>query len=168
MLKSYLKTGWRNIVRHPFYSLVNIAGLFTGITFTLLIGAYVWGELRVNKSLHHANQQYFLSSIWTDPNMGNLITTLGPLSKRLKEDYPTLVANYYRWDGITSGVSKGDKVFREGIQLGDSTLLSMYGFKLLYGDAKTALNNPFSVVITTDAAIKYFGKTDVVLSLIHI
>ncbi len=168
MLKSYIKTGWRNIVRHPFYSLVNIAGLFTGITFTLLIGAYVLGELRVNKSLHHANQQYLLSSIWKDPNMGNIITTLGPLSKRLKEDYPTLVANYYRWDGITSGVTKGDKAFREGIQLGDSTLLSMYGFELLYGNVKTALNNPFSVVITTDAAIKYFGKTDVVGETISI
>jgi ABC-type antimicrobial peptide transport system permease subunit len=38
----------------------------------------------------------------------------------------------------------------------------MYGFNLIYGDAKNALNKPFSVVITTDRAIKYFGKKDVV------
>ncbi len=162
MLKSYIKTGWRNIIRHPFYSFVNVAGLFTGITFTLLIGAYVWGELQVNKHLNHSSQQYILRSVWKDPNMGNDITTLGPLAKRLKEVYPTLVANYYRWDGITSGVSKGNKHFREGIQIGESTLLSMYGFELLHGDPKTALTNPYSVVMTTDAAIKYFGKTDVV------
>jgi putative ABC transport system permease protein len=94
--------------------------------------------------------------------MGVDIATLGPIAKRLKEDYPNLVQSYYRWDGITSVVSKGDKHLRENIQLGDSTLLSMYGFKLLYGNAATALAQPFSVVITKDMAEKYFGKTDVV------
>ncbi|MEJ7678072.1 MAG: ABC transporter permease [Segetibacter sp.] len=65
-------------------------------------------------------------------------------------------------------VSKGDKHLRENIQLGDSTLLSMYGFKLLYGNAATALVQPFSVVITKDMAEKYFGKTDVVGETINI
>ena len=40
-------------------------------------------------------------------------------------------------------------------------MLSMYGFRVLHGNAKTAFNNPFSVVITAEKAIKYFGKTDV-------
>lgn len=161
MWTNYFKTAWRNIRKHSFYSVVNIVGLFTGILFTLLIGAYVWGELRVNKNLRNAKSQYFLRSEWKEP-IGPDITTLGPLAKRLKESYPSLVANYYRWDGITSVVSKGDKHFREGIQLGDSTLLSMYGFDLLHGDARTALNNPFSAIITRGLAKKYFGKENVV------
>ena len=86
----------------------------------------------------------------------------GPLAKSLREQYPDLVANYYRWDGITSNVSKGDRSFREGLQICDTTMLNMYGFKLLYGNAKNAFDGPFSLVITTDKAIKYFGKTDVV------
>ncbi len=168
MLKNYFKIGWRNIRKHPFYAMVNVVGLFAGITFALLIGAYVWGELQVNQQLKNANSQYFLKSVWKDPNMGNDITTLGPLAKRLREEYPGLVANYYRWDGITSVVSKGDKHLRENIQLGDSTLLSMYGFELLHGNAATALTEPFSVVITGDIAKKYFGKTDVVGETINI
>ncbi len=168
MLKNYFKLAWRNIIKHPFYAIVNMVGLFAGITFVLLIGAYVWGELQVNRQLKNADRQYFLKSVWKDPNMGNNITTLGPLAKRLKEDYPGLVANYYRWDGITSVVSKGDKHLRENIQLGDSTLLSMYGFELLQGNAATALVEPFSVVITKDIAKKYFGKTDVVGETINI
>ncbi|MEI9807095.1 MAG: ABC transporter permease [Bacteroidota bacterium] len=122
----------------------------------------MWNELQVNRKLRHAGNQYFLKSEWKDPNQGKEITTLGPLSKRLKEDYPNLVTSYYRWDGITSVVSKGDKHLREGIQLGDSTLLSMYGFELLHGDARTALNAPYSVVITKEMAVKYFGRQDVV------
>ena len=168
MIKNYFIIAWRNIIKRPFYSSLNITGLSAGILFTLLIGAYVWNELQVNKSLRNSKNQYFLTSKWKDPNLGVDITTLGPLSKRLKEDYPHLVANYYRWDGITSVVSKGDKHFREGIQLGDSTLLSMYGFELLHGDKRTALNNPYSVVLTEDKAIKYFGKTDVVGETISI
>jgi putative ABC transport system permease protein len=144
------------------HSFINVFGLSIGILFTLVISAYVWGELRVNKNLRNAGNQYFLKSEWKDPNLGPDITTLAPLAKRLKEDYPNLVANYYRWDGISSVVSKNGKYLRENIQLGDSTLLSMYGFQLLYGNGKTALTQPFSAVITPEVAVKYFGKTDVV------
>jgi putative ABC transport system permease protein len=168
MLFNYLKIAWRNISKRRFYSLLNIVGLGTGIVFTLLIGAYVWRELQVNKKLNNAKNQYFLTSKWTDPNLGLEIITIGPIAKRLKEEYPSLVNNFYRWDGITSVVTKGDKHFREGIQLGDSTLLSMYGFELLHGDARTALIEPYSVVLTQDIANKYFGKTDVVGETIDI
>ena len=162
MIKNYFKLAWRNVIKHPFYSAVNIAGLFAGITFVLLIGAYVWSELEVNKNLKHAKQQYFLQSEWKGDAANYSITTLAPVARRLKEDYPNLVAAYYRWDGITSVVSKGDKNYREGMQVGDSTLLSMYGFELLHGNIGTALKNPYAAVITEATAIKYFGKTDVV------
>lgn len=162
MIKNYFKLAWRNVIKHPFYSTVNIAGLFAGITFVLLIGAYVWSELSVNKNLKHAKQQYFLQSEWKGTGVNYAITTLAPVAKRLKDDYPNLVADYYRWDGITSVISKGDKNFREGMQVGDSTMLNMYGFELLHGNRATALKEPFSAVITEATAIKYFGKTDVV------
>ena len=161
MLKNYIKIAWRNITKSRFHALVNISGLSVGIAFTLLIGAYVWSELNVNSALKNLNRQYILQSKWKNPNQGLELTTVGPLAKALRETYPHLVANYYRWDGITSNVSKGDKVFREGLQVGDSTMLSMYGFSVLQGNPKTAFDDPFSVVITAEKAIKYFGKTDV-------
>ena len=162
MLKNYFIIAWRNLKSHRFFSFVNIVGLAIGIVFTLLIGAYVWDQVGVNKNLRNAESQYYLLSEWKDQNQGNDFTTVAPLALQLKREYPNLVANYYRWDGITSVVSKGEKHLREGIQIGDSTMLSMFGFKLLHGDANTALNEPYSVVMTSQAAIKYFGKTDVV------
>ncbi|MBO9635266.1 MAG: ABC transporter permease, partial [Chitinophagaceae bacterium] len=133
-----------------------------GIAFTLLVGAFVWSQLQVNEQLKHADRQYIIQSRWKDPSMGPSLTTAEPLPLALKREYPQLVANHYHWDGITSNVSKGDKVFREGIQVGDSTFLTMYGFKLLAGDAGTALKDPFSAVVTSDLAKKYFGSTDVI------
>ncbi|GGM79731.1 ABC transporter permease [Dyadobacter beijingensis] len=162
MLKNYFKIAWRNLVKRRFYSLVTILGLTVGMTFSFLIASYIWGELRVNADLRDADNQYIIRSKWTNPDMGLDLTTLGPLGKALKTDYPNLVANYYRYDAITVAVSQGDKHFREDAQTCDSTLLSMYGFPLLHGDARTALNAPNSVVITENKAMKYFGSTDVV------
>jgi putative ABC transport system permease protein len=162
MIKNYFKIAWRNIIKNRFYSLVNIIGLTTGIAFALLVGAYVWSELQVNTKFKNAGRQYIIQSKWKNPNQGIELTTQGPMAKALRENYPDLVANYFRFDGVGSAVSKGDKSFRENIAICDSTILNMYGFKLLYGDPKTAFDGPFSLVITTDKAIKYFGKTDVV------
>jgi ABC-type antimicrobial peptide transport system permease subunit len=161
MFKNYIKTGWRNIRKNGFHSLINVFGLALGLAFTLLIAAYAWSELRVNKNLRNADRQYIIQSKWKDPNMGYELATLGALAKALREEYPTLVADYYRYDGITTNVSKNDKIFRESLQVGDTTLLPMFGFPLVHGDIHSALKEPFSVVITENRAVKYFGKTDV-------
>ena len=162
MLRNYYKTAVRNIARSRLHTAINVIGLSTGIAFTLLIAAYAWGQWQVNRRLQHADRQYILTSQWKDPNIGFPLATVGQLGLALKQNYPHLVANFYRFDGITGTVSYGDKHFHESVQVGDSTLLSMFGFRLLAGDPGTALNQPFSVVIDDDLAIKYFGKADAV------
>ena len=160
MFKNYLRIAWRNITKRRSYTAVNITGLAVGIAFILLIGAYVWNEIEVNHDLKNIDDQYIIQSKWGDASAFDL-TTVGALARSLKDLYPNLIENYYRWDGISSNVSKGDKVFREDIQIGDSSMLSMYGIPLLYGNAQTALNDPYSAVITEETAIKYFGRTRV-------
>ena len=162
MLRNYIKIAWRNLLKNRFHSVLNISGLAIGLGFTFLIAAYVWSETKVNKELRNIDNQYIIQSNWKDPDMGYNLTTAGPLAKALKEQYPAQVAAYYRWDGISSNVSRGDKVFREGLQVGDSTLLQMYGFELLHGDVRTALKEPYTIVISEQKAIKFFGRTDVV------
>lgn len=161
MIQNYFKIGWRNLQKNKTYTLINILGLAMGMTFTLLIGSYILGELHVNAGLRNIENQYIVQSKWKEPNMGLNITSLAPLGKTLKENYPHLVANYYRFDGIKTVVSKGDKHFREDLQLGDSTLLTMYGLPLLAGNPKTALNTPNSLVLPVELAQKYFGRIDV-------
>ena len=169
MLTNFLKIAWRHLLRRKFYSLLNIVGLAVGMTFTLLIGSYVWGEWQVNNGLQHAKNQYLIRSQWKQPGLGYEDVTAAPLGKILKENYPGLVTNYYRFDVLTTAVSNGDKHFvREPAEAGDSTMIAMFGFSMLHGNAQTALKEPNSVVITEENAVKYFGRTDVlgqVLSL---
>ena len=98
MFNNYLKIAWRNLIKRKFFSLVSILGLSAGMTFTFLIGSFVWGEMQVNNSFKNADRQYILQSKWKKEDMGIETATLGPLGKTLREEYPNLVANYYRFE----------------------------------------------------------------------
>lgn len=162
LVRNYYRTAVRHITRDRFFAGLNIFGLSIGISFFLLIGAFAWSEWRVNRDLRHAGRQYFLESQWKDPSMGTAFTTLGQLAVALKTNYPSLVANYFRWDGVGCDISVGDQHFRESVGISDSTMFDMYGFRMIDGDPHTALKDPFTIVITASKALKYFGRTDVV------
>lgn len=131
MLHNYIIIAWRNILKNKATSLINIFGLSVAIAFTLLIGAYVWSEVRVNRHLKNVNDQYIILNKFIDPNFSNEIGTVAELPRTLKSNYPNLIVNYYRADLISSYVSKNGRHFREELQIGDSTLLKMFGFKHL-------------------------------------
>lgn len=169
MLRNYLKIAIRNLLKRRVYAVINIFGLAVGITFTLLIGSFVWGELRVNATLKNADNQYIIRSAWKQTGMGFEDATLAPLGKTLVNEYPNLVVNQYRFDVVTTAVSNGNTHFaREVAQAGDPTMLAMYGFPMLHGDAQTALKEPNSIVLTVENAIKYFGRTDVLGRVLHL
>jgi len=168
MLRNYLIIALRNMARHKLFSVINILCLSLGITFSLLIGVYINKERNVNAGLHEAGNQYLIKSKWKGKNMGLDITTIGPLAKAMKEEYPQLVANYYRYNPVTNVVSAGDNYFKEDISIGDTTLVSMYGFPLLHGNKTQLFRDDNSAVITESMAIKLFGKTDVINNRISV
>lgn len=157
---SYIKIAWRNISKKKLQNIINLIGLICGITFIMIVGAYIWDAKQVNAHLRNKDQQYLLQSTYKKEGLGIELTTLGALPKALAEEYPQLVKNYYRIDGLTCIVSNGSDKFEESASLGDPTFLSMFGFELHAGDVNTALVDPFSLVITEAAAIKYFGRID--------
>lgn len=162
MLKNYLTIALRNLGRRKLFSVINILCLSLGITFSLLIGVYINKEKNVNANLRNAGNQYLIKSKWKVKNMGLDITTIGPLAKAMKEEYPDLVANYYRYNPVTNVVSAGDNYFKEDVSIGDTSFISMYGFPLLHGNKQRPFRDNNSAVITESMAIKLFGKTDAI------
>ena len=121
------------------FSALNVFCLAIGISFCLLIGQYILHESSVNANIRNVHQQYYLNSIWKIANTGPEMTTVGPLAKSLKENYPGLVANYYRFNPVVNVVSAGDKHFKEDVAIADTSLVTMYGFQLLYGNPNTCV-----------------------------
>jgi putative ABC transport system permease protein len=162
MLKNYLIIAVRHLRRHKLFSAINILCLAIGITFSMVIGVYIINQKKVNASIKNVDNQYFIKSKWKVKNMGLPITTVAPLAKTLKEKYPDIIANYYRFNPVTNVVSAGDKHFKENIAICDTTFVSMFGFELLHGDNEHAFKNNASAVITEAMAIKLFGNTNAI------
>ena len=168
MLKNYFTIAVRHLLRHKFFSAINILCLAIGITFSLIIGIYVLGQYNINASLKNVNNQYIVKSNWKVKEMGLDITTFGPLPKTLKEEYPSVIANYYRYNPVTNVVSAGDKYFKEDIAIGDTNFIAMYGFPVLYGNRQHPFPDNNSAVITETMAMKLFGEKNVINKIIGI
>ena len=158
MFKNYLKIAWRNLLRRKFYSAINIFGLSLGVAFVFLIGTYVWGEWQVNKNFKKADRLFLLQTSYGGSE--GMAWAPSPFAQVLKEAYPHLISNFYRSFWRNTIISNGEKHFRDNVQVGDSTLIDMFGFSLLYGNQGTLFDSPGAVVITAERALKFFGSTN--------
>lgn len=162
MLTNYLKIGLRNILTRKLHAFINILGLALGIAVVLLIGGYAVSELSVNKNIKDVERTYVIHSRWTPENLGVFYTTLGPFALTLNEQFPQLVEDSYRYTIASSTISAGNgKVFREQLQIGDSSFMTMFGFSLLHGNSNAVFRND-GIVLTEAIAQKYFGNADVI------
>lgn len=162
MFKNYLKIAWRNLLRRKFYSAINIVGLSFGVAFVFLIGSYVWGELQVNKNFKKVDRIFLLQTGHRgSEGIAAAPWAPSPFAQVLKEAYPHLVSNFYRSFWKSTIISNGEKHFRDNVQVGDSTLIDMFGFSLLYGNPGTLFDSPDAVVITEERALKFFDSTNI-------
>jgi putative ABC transport system permease protein len=164
MLKNYFKVAFRNLWKNKTYSFINIVGLAIGLSCFLLILLYVLDELSFDRYNQKADRTYRINS---DIRFGgsdlHLPVTSDMMGEVLKKDYPQ-VEQYTRIYN-----SNGSKLIRKGndyinefnVAHVDSTFFDVFTLPSIAGDAKTALNQPNTVVITESTAKKYFGTTEV-------
>jgi putative ABC transport system permease protein len=153
MLGNYFKIAFRNIVRHKAFATINIAGLSIGMACSIFILLWVQNELSYDK--FHKNA----ATIYRLPGGG--ATNSGPMVPELKAKIPA-IKNFVRFSQpATTVFERGTKRFEEkAVFYADSTLLQVFSFPLMNGNAETALTSPDAVLITEDMAKKYFGNED--------
>ncbi len=126
----------------------------------MLIGGFVAGEMGVNKGIKDVERLYVIHSNWSPENMGVFYTTLGPLALTLKEEYSSLIEDSYRYTLASTIMSSANgQIFKEQLQIGDASFITMFGFELLYGSEKSVFEND-GIVLTESIAQKYFGRKD--------
>ncbi len=163
MFKNYLKTAFRNLTRHKGYSLINIAGFAIGIACCILILLWVQDELSFDRfhenldSLHRVVEEQHYS----DGTIFPIARTPYPVGPALVADYPEII-NFTRFTPCWRILMESrDKSFYErSFAFADPSLLEMFSFPLLEGDASTALAETNAVLISEDMAKKYFGTED--------
>ena len=72
MIKNYLKTAWRNLIKNKFSSLINIGGLAVGMAVVMLIGLWIYDELSFDS--YHKNHDHIAQVIQNVTNNGEVQT----------------------------------------------------------------------------------------------
>ncbi len=158
MLKNLLTISLRSLLKDKAYSVINILGLTIGITCSLFLLMYIFDEFSYDRYHKNADNIYrIVSNIKEPDNAFTWASTQMPLRDELRDNYPEVV-NAVRFDGMNNNVYKKDdaQFAEEDFYLTDSTVFDMFTYEFMAGDPNTALDNPFSMVLTETIAKKYF------------
>jgi putative ABC transport system permease protein len=160
MLKNYLKITIRNLTKNKLFSTVNILGLTIGITCFILIALFVLDELTYDSFNTKADRIFRLNSHYkVGDDRFNLANSPMPLADALTSEYPEIEKAARVLPANNIYVKKGnDYIKEERFFYADSSLFDIFSIVFLRGNPKTALTQPNSIVITSNAAAKYFSS----------
>ncbi len=172
MIKNYLKLAFRNILKHKFTSFINLVGLTIGLTCCLLITTYILDELSYDQYNKNADNIYRVQRDFysTDGKLALKLSTVAPaFGYYLPTDFPEIKKmTRLLSNGQSTPFRYQEKKFNEkDVYFADENLFDVFTVKLLKGDPKRALADPFSMMLTEEAAKKYFGEEDPINKVIR-
>lgn len=162
MFWNNIKIALRNLRKNKVFAAINIVGLAIGLT------VYVFGGIIVDYEKNHdvffanVDRTYTVGSK-ASPNlnagidqMNSTWTAVGPIMETELEDLDAVA----RTIGLEYLVGVGDDRSYKMLRAADKEFLTIFDFNYVEGDA-SALDDPSSIMLSESAAIRYFGKTDV-------
>ncbi len=171
MLNNYLKITLRKIKRQKGFSLINTAGLAIGIACCILILQYIRYEFSFDKFHENSMSIYRVvqkkeGKIYQGTDTFNSVPAI--LAPSVRSDFPedakvTIVRNYDRQVRY-----KNRQFYEKRFLYVETQFLEIFSFPVVRGDTKTALKEPYTVMITRNMAQKYFGEEDPVDKTINI
>lgn len=169
MFKNYFKIAWRNLLRNKGFSVTNILGLTIGITCTIFILLWVQDELDYNKFNANYNDIYqimahrdFNNQIFTDENM--VLPLAQSIQKEIPEVKNAVVITHPQSHVLTYGETK---LKQQGYTVSDQ-FFDLFTFKFINGNAATAIQDAYSLVLTESAAKVLFGNADPINKVVKI
>jgi putative ABC transport system permease protein len=169
MFSNYIKIAWRSLLRNKSFSAINILGLSIGMAVCFIILLFVQDELSYDRFNTKANNMYrvvFKANI----NGGkiNESNVMPPVARALQNDYPEVKeVTRLRTLGNPHVLIDGKQFTDASMVFVDSNFFSVFTIAFLQGNAKTALLQPHSMVISKALAQKYFGNENPLGKLIN-
>jgi len=161
MIKNYLKTAWRNLIKNKASSLINIGGLAVGMAVVILIGLWIYDELSFDS--YHKNHDRIAQVVQNVTNNGEVETWRGmpyPLAAELRKSYGSDFKYVVMGTGTGNHIlALGDKKLTKSGAFFEPQAPEMFSLKILKG-SRNALNDPSSALIAESTAKAYFGNAD--------
>jgi putative ABC transport system permease protein len=161
MLRTYFKTALRNLIRQKTVTLINIFCMAIAISCSII--AYLFATDNVNSEWFHERASNIFVIEHQAIEEGDLATfgnTPTPLASSMLSDHSFITRTTRVMFDIGTAMADG-KEFEELIQYADPSFLEMFTFPLAYGDPKS-LHNKNSVILSHQAAIRFFGAENAI------
>jgi len=167
MINSYLKTALRSITRKKTFTILNIAGLATGIAATLIIFLVISYERSFDNYHAAAERIYRVTTNVSNRSNGEVTERLSNVNwempDKMKADFPAVdKAGLVSFQGgaqmyVPSPGKGEEKKFKQtGIFYTTPELYNILDYTWLSGNA-TGLSDPHTAVISEKTARAYFG-----------
>ncbi len=169
MIRHYVKFSLRALKRQSGFVFINVLGLAIGIACALIIALFIIYELSHDRYNPHRNEIYRvnLHGMMSGQEM-RMAYTASPVGPAMADEFPE-VEDFLRmhiWDETIIQIQ--DRFFAEPhFALADSSFFDFFPIPLLKGNPKTALSEPFTVVLTQTAAKRLFGDEDPINKMLH-
>src|SRR5882757_5880933 len=157
MLKSYLKTAMRFLLKNKTFSFINLFGLAIGTLCCLYIVLFVADQYSYDKHYRNAKDIYRITTtLGITGDKMSLATSSPPIAPAMKNDFPE-VAQYTRVVP-TLGVSqhilryKERSFYEKDAFLVDSTFFDVFTYHFTSGTPASALKQPNSIVLMKSVA----------------
>ena len=162
MIRHNIKFSLRALKRQGGYVFINVLGLAIGIACALIISLFIIHELSHDQYNPHKNEIYRvnLQGIMSGQEL-RMAYTSSPIGPAMADEFPEVEAflRMHIWSETIIQVE--DQFFTEDhFALADSSFFEFFPIPLLRGNTKTALTEPYTVVLTETAAQRLFGDKD--------
>lgn len=162
MYKSYVKVGWRNMLRNRGYSIINISGLAVGMAAAILNGLWIWHEVSYDTYFDNYDRIALVAEEGNDPRRGTWLssTMTYPLSTALKTNYSQHFKRIARstWSTDNIIISGETKLSAKGMYV-EPDFPEMFSFHMISG-TRTSLGEPHTIMISVALAHRLFGDDD--------
>ena len=159
MIRHFFKFSFRRIRRDLVFSIINIVGLSIGLALSFMILLYVSDSFNFDKFHKNRNNTYRIilnSEKWSYRSAENSYM----FSDRIKEEMTGImeVLSISQYTSTLKLQNHEEPQFEKNMYYVDNNIFKVMSFELEFGDPDTALDNPFSIVMTKKMASKYFDE----------
>src|ERR1700679_1010492 len=160
MIRNYIKTAYRSLLKNKGFTLLNVLGLSLGLASCLLIIFYVVDELSYDRYNTKADRIYRVNEdLKLGENSVLYAVAMPPLAQTLKSEFPYVENTVRIKNAGPKHVKKGTtNILENKMAFADPSLFDVFTLPMISGSPAMALAEPNSVVITESTAKKYFNS----------
>ncbi len=162
MIKNYIVTALRNLVRQKAYSIINILGLGIGLMACLFIVLYIYDEFQYDR--HHSKGRDIYRMVVEYKSPTGELFPIPIQAYRLRDALQTEFPEMEKVTRVTMPYEttfEYDKnKYRLKLSAVDDDYFDMFNLEMIAGDKYSALEGPDNIMISRSSAEKLFGNSE--------